>query len=87
MEELGNNQENNRLYYDNESVIHLENNSTFHLKTKNIQLRYHFIRYILEDGNLKLEKVHTSQNHVAMSTKGVTMEKLSCFSGLVGLQA
>jgi hypothetical protein len=43
MEELGKKQDNNRLYYDNQSAIHLAKNSTFHLKTKNIQLRYHFI--------------------------------------------
>jgi hypothetical protein len=60
MEELGKNQENSKLYYDSESAIHLENNSTFHSKTKRIQIRYHFIRSILEDGNMKLEKIHTS---------------------------
>jgi len=43
MEELGKKQDNSRLYYDNESSIHLENNSTFHSKTKNIQLKYYFI--------------------------------------------
>jgi hypothetical protein len=59
MEELGKKQENNRLYCDNESVIHLVNNSSFHLNNKNIKLRYHFIRSILEDGHLKLEKIHT----------------------------
>jgi hypothetical protein len=30
MEELGKKQENSRLYYDSESAIHLEKNSTFH---------------------------------------------------------
>jgi hypothetical protein len=87
MEELGKNQENNRLYCDNESVINLENNSSFHSNTKNIHLRYHFIRSILEDGNLKLEKIHTSQNPVDMLSKGITREKLSSFSLSVGLQA
>ena len=43
MEELGKKQENNRLHCDNESAIHLANNSAFHSKTKHIQLRYHFI--------------------------------------------
>jgi hypothetical protein len=43
MEELGKKQENNRLYCDNESAIHLANNSAFHLKTKHIQLGYYFI--------------------------------------------
>jgi hypothetical protein len=86
MEELGKKQENNRLYCDNESAIHLEKKSTFHSKTKNMHLRYHFIQSILEDEHLKLEKIHTSQNPADMLTKGVTREKLSSCSVSVGLQ-
>jgi hypothetical protein len=87
MEELGKKKENRRLYCDSESAIHLAKNSAFHSNTKNIQLMYHFIRSILEDGHLKLEKIHTSQNHADMLTKGVTREKLSSCSISVGLQA
>jgi hypothetical protein len=86
MLELGKKQENNRLYCDSQSAIHLAKNSTFHLKTKHIQLRYHFIRSILEDGHSKLEKIHTSQNPADMLTKGVTREKLSSYLVSVGLQ-
>jgi hypothetical protein len=86
MEELGKKQENNRLYCESQSAIHLANNSTFHSKTKHIQLRYHFIRSSLEDGHLKLEKIHTSQNPTYMLTKGVIKEKLSSFSVSIGLQ-
>ena len=43
MEELGKKQENNRLYCDGESAIHLAKNSSFHSKTQHIHLRYHFI--------------------------------------------
>ena len=43
MEELGNKQENNRLYCDSESAIHIENNSSFHSKTNHIKIRHHFI--------------------------------------------
>ena len=43
-------QENSRLYSDSESAIHLAKNSTFHSKTKHIQLRYHFIWLVLENG-------------------------------------
>jgi hypothetical protein len=35
------------------------------------------IRCILEDGQLKLENIHTSQNLVNMLTKVITREKLS----------
>ena len=61
IEELGKKQENSRLYNDNQSAIHLAKNSTFHSKTKHIQLKYHFIRSILDEELLKLEKIHTSQ--------------------------
>lgn len=87
MEELGKKKENNRLYSDSQSAIHLAKNSAFHSRTKHIQLRYHFIRSVLEDGQLKLEKIHTSHNTVDMLTKAVTRVKLSSFSILVGLQA
>jgi hypothetical protein len=86
MEELGKKQENNMLYCDSQSAIHLANNSAFHSKTKHIQLRYHFIRFALEDGQLKLEKIHIGQNPADMLTKGVTREKLSSCSVSVGLQ-
>jgi hypothetical protein len=86
MEELGKKQENSRLYCDSQSAIHLAKNSAFHSKTKHIQLRYHFIRSVLEDGQLKLEKIHTIQNPADMLTKGVTREKLSSCSVSIGLQ-
>jgi hypothetical protein len=40
MEELGKKQENNRLYCDSESVIHLAKKSAFHSKNNHIQLSY-----------------------------------------------
>ena len=87
MEELGKKQENSRLYNDSQSVIHLAKNSAFHSKTKHIQLRYHFIRLALENGQLKLEKIHTSQNLADMLTKVVTREKLISCSVSIDLQA
>jgi hypothetical protein len=86
MEELGKKQENNRLHCESHSAIHLANNSSFHSNTKHIQLRYHFIQSTLEDGHLKLENIHTSQNPADMLTKGVTREKLSSCSISFGLQ-
>ena len=76
MGELGKEHDMGTLYSDSQSAIHLEKNSTFHSRTKHIQLKYHFIRSVLEDGELKLEKIHTSQNPAYMLTKVVTREKL-----------
>jgi hypothetical protein len=85
MKELGKKQENSRLYCDIKSVIHIENNTEFHLNTKHIHLRYYFIRSILEYGHLKLEEIHTSKNPTNMLTKGVTRGKLSYCSVSFGL--
>ena len=60
MEEFGKKQENSRLYSDIQSAIHLANKSSFHSRTKHIQLKYHFIISILDEELLKLEKIHTS---------------------------
>jgi hypothetical protein len=87
MEELGKMQENSRLYCDSESVIHIAKKSSFHSRNKHIKLKYHFIWSILEDGLLKLEKTHISQNPADMLKKGVTREILSFFLVPVGLQA
>jgi len=86
MGELGKEHDMGTLYSDSQSAIHLAKNSTFHSKTKHIQLKYHFIRSVLEDGELKLEKIHTSQNPADMLTKVVTREKMRICSVLVGLQ-
>jgi len=79
-------QEMGMLYRNSQHVIHLAKNSKFHSKTKHIQLKYHFIRSVLEDGQLKLEKMHTSQNLENMLTKVVTREKLRFFLVSIGLQ-
>jgi hypothetical protein len=83
---IGKKQENSRLYCDSERAIHLAKNTTFNSNTKHIHLRCHFIRSVLEDGHLKLEKIHTSQNLASMLTKGVNREKLISYSVSVGLQ-
>lgn len=85
LEELGKKQEDNILYCDNQSAIHLAKNPSFHSRTKHIQLRYHFIRSLLEDGILKLEKISGSQNPADMLTKTVTIDKLKLCSASVGL--
>ena len=87
MEELGKKQENSRLYSDSQSSIHIAKNSSFHLRTKHIQLKYHFIRFVLDEELLKLENIHTSQNPADMLTKGVNREKLSSCLVSAGLQA
>ncbi|MCO5575579.1 hypothetical protein L7F22_029381 [Adiantum nelumboides] len=71
LEELGCKQDNCVLYSDSQRAIHLAKNSAFHSRTKHIELKYRFIRTLLKEGHLKLDKVHTSKNPVDMLTNVV----------------
>ena len=75
------------LYNDSQSVIFLAKNSVFHSKSKHIQTKYHFIRYLVEDKLVILEKICGFKNPTDMLTKGVTIEKLKLCAASVGLLA
>jgi hypothetical protein len=62
LQELGQQQERYVLYYDNQSAIHLNKNSTFHSRSKHVDVKYHWIRDALEDKLLQIEKKHTDEN-------------------------
>ena len=47
LEELGKKQADIALYSESQSVIHLAKNPIFHVRTKHIQLRYHFTRELI----------------------------------------
>ena len=69
LEELGLQQEKYVVYSDSQSVIHLFKNSMFHSRLKHIDVRYHWIRDVLESKQLYLEKIHTNKKGSNMLTK------------------
>ena len=74
--ELGIRQEEFWLHYDNQSVIHLAKNASYHSKTKHIQRRYHWLWERVEDKDFALTKIHTEENGSDMLTKVLLAEKL-----------
>ena len=85
LEELGKKQEMGILHNDCQSTIFLTKNLAFHLKSKHIQKKYHFICYLIEDKLVILEKICGSKNLADMLTKCVTIEKLKLCAASVGL--
>jgi len=83
--ELGFKQEMYVLHSDSQSAIHLAKNSAFYSRTKHIDMHYHFIRSLIEDGVLKLMKIARSKNPADMLTKPVTTEKPELCVASVGL--
>ena len=63
------------LRCDSQSAIHLAKNYTFHSHSKHIDVRYHWIREVLEDKLLQFEKVHTDENWSDMMTKVLSIKK------------
>ena len=49
LQELGLKQERYVLHCDSQSAIHLSKNSSFHLRSKHIDVRYHWIHDVLND--------------------------------------
>ena len=76
-----------KIYSDSQSIIHLTKNPTFHARTKDIDVQYHFVRDMVEDGKVKLEKVETLVNIFDALTKPVSTEKFRWCSESMGLSA
>jgi hypothetical protein len=72
---------------DSNSAICLAKNPTFHAKTKHIDIQYHFIRDMVEDGKVILEKVDTLQNVADALTKLVSTGKFKWCCESMGLMA
>ena len=75
--DLGMNVEMPVLHCDSQSAIQLAKNLVFHAKTKHVDVKYHFIREVLEDKRLQLIKVHTDDNHADLLTKGLPSERFA----------
>ena len=62
----------------------LTKNPVFHAKTKHIEVKYHFIREMLEKKLMKLVKVHTDDNPADLLTKSLPSEQFAHCRALVG---
>jgi hypothetical protein len=70
---------------DSQSAIHLSKNSTFHSRSKHIDVKCYWICDALEDKLLQIEKIHTNDNGSDMIKKSLPMQNHEIYKSAVGL--
>ena len=73
------------LLSDNQSAISLASDHQFHARTKHIDIRYHFIRWNIEEGKLKLIYCPTDDMAADIFTKALPSPKVKHFANALGL--
>ncbi len=74
------------LFGDNKSAIALANGGQYHSRTKHIDIRYHFIHYIIEAESIKLIYCPTDKQTADTLTKALPSAKAKHFATEMGLR-
>ena len=67
------------IYCDNTSAIAIANNPVLHSKTKHIEIRYHFIRDHVMNGDIELHFVPTEYQSADLFTKPLDETRFNIF--------
>ena len=73
------------LHNDNQSAISLTRDHQYHARTKHIDIRYHFIRWVVEDKKIKLIYCPTEDMVADVLTKALPSPKVKHFASALGL--
>ena len=57
------------MFCDNTSAINISKNTVMHSKTKNIAIKYYFVRELVQDKEIRLEYVYIKEQIVDIFTK------------------
>ncbi|GJV36566.1 hypothetical protein Tco_1409043 [Tanacetum coccineum] len=85
--ELGVNLRSMVVNCDNQGAIHLSRNAMFHERTKHINVRYHFIREIVESREIEVAKIGTKDNAADAFTNFVPGPKFKYCMEILGVGA
>src|ERR1700678_4759 len=68
------------LFSDNQSAIALTKEHQYHARTKHIDIRFHFLRWIVEEGRLRLIYCPTDDMIADALTKALPSPKVKHFA-------
>ena len=73
------------IYYDNQSCVKLTENLVFHDKSNHIEIKYHYIRDMVQRRVVKLHYVATDEQIVDVLTKPLARVKFEYFRENLGV--
>ena len=73
------------MFCDNTSAIKICKNLMMHSKTKHIVIKYHFVRELVQDKEIRLEYVHTKEHIVDIFTKPLPKDAFLYLRGKLGV--
>ncbi|KAM2077718.1 hypothetical protein ACFX1R_025466 [Malus domestica] len=85
LDDLGVQQDHVDVHCDSQSAIHLAKNQVHHARTKHIDVRFHFVREVIDEGDILLQKIGTADNPADMLTKPVSLNKFKHCLDLIGI--
>lgn len=85
VEELLNSSISITLHVDNMSALQLAKNSSFHSRTKHIDVRHHYIREAMDKNLIQLKHIGTNDMIADILTKGLSKPKIDYLSSKMGL--
>ena len=74
------------LYSDSQATIGLTHNGSYHAHTKHIDIWYHFIRFVVNNGTINLIYCPTDDMVADTLTKALPNIKAKHFAFVLGLQ-
>jgi hypothetical protein len=75
------------LFSDNQLAITLSKDHQYHARTKHIDIRFHFICWIIEQGSIRLIYCPTNDMIVDTLTKALPLAKVKHFAAELGLSS
>lgn len=73
------------IYCDNRSALNLANSDAYHVRTKHIDVRHHYVRNKIVNGDILIKPISTNEMVADCLTKNMTVEKQSFCTTRMGL--
>ena len=73
------------IHCDNQSCLKLTENPVFHDRSKHIEMKYHFIRDMVQRHTIKLQYIRTDEQIADILTKPLSLGKFVYFRDKLGM--